>query len=124
MQKYTTKAITRLTGGQIELSERQASDRAACLRKVGDAVYEIMKPIEFKIGETFSYSDDIPRSLADCLIAEPATEVLAVVIEGDLEPTPVLGVDAPTQGEPTVVLGVESPGTDAPNKARGKAKKG
>ena len=42
-----------VNGGKVKLSKEQASDRKSCLKLVKGGVYEVVKPIQFKIGEKF-----------------------------------------------------------------------
>lgn len=67
MKTYTTTAAARIGTGILALSLQQASTRTHALRDLGDGQYEILQPVEFKVGETFGYDQEIPRVLAACL---------------------------------------------------------
>lgn len=67
MKTYTTIAAARIGTGILALSLQQASTRTHALRDLGDGRYEILQPVEFKVGETFGYDQEIPRVLAACL---------------------------------------------------------
>lgn len=67
MRTYTTIAAARIGTGILALSLQQASTRTHALRDLGDGQYEILQPVEFKVGETFGYDQEIPRVLAACL---------------------------------------------------------
>jgi len=67
MKTYTTIAAARIGTGILALSVQQASTRTHALRDLGDGRFEILQPVEFKVGETFGYDQEIPRVLAACL---------------------------------------------------------
>lgn len=67
VKTYTTIAIARIAQGTLALSPAQASARAHALKNVGEGLFEITSPVEFKVGETFGYDLDLPRVLASCL---------------------------------------------------------
>jgi len=53
MKKYTVTSKMSLEFGHIELTKEQVKDRVNCLEPLKDVpgVYNIIKPIEFKVGE-------------------------------------------------------------------------
>lgn len=51
MQKYKTTATIELFSGKVGLSEKQAAIRAARLKKVKQGVFEVVLPVQFKVGE-------------------------------------------------------------------------
>lgn len=65
-------AVITLHSGRVKLTEDQANRRASCLsndKKGGKAgVYNIEKPIQFKLGEVFGYDGEIPKSMLDEVI--------------------------------------------------------
>ncbi len=85
MNKYTIVAKTRLAAGVLELTETQAKTRLHNLklldrRTVGEIVlgrYEIVSPVEFKIGEIIGYEGDIPKVMADSMVDEAAEKKAA-----------------------------------------------
>lgn len=70
MKTYTTKTAITLTVGVLQLSAKQAADRAACLRELEDGTHEVTAPIHFKAGETFGHDLDLPKAIAQCVDEE------------------------------------------------------
>jgi len=71
MNKYEiTERSARFLSGKLELTEAQAKPRAHSLKRVkGEAgIYEIIEPVEFKVGEIIGFD------------GEPAKSLIAVVI--------------------------------------------
>ena len=64
--KYTATAIVNLPAGTVlGLSESQAASRMHALQPKGrKGVYLAMQPVQFKVGETFDYDGELPKSLA------------------------------------------------------------
>lgn len=53
----------RVFTGRVELTEAQAKERGHLLRESGaKGVYEVVKPIEFKVGEVFGYDGTLPKN--------------------------------------------------------------
>lgn len=70
MNKYiVTKTLT-LHHGIIALSKEQAAKRIHNLNHIKDDQYEIVVPVQFKIGETIGHDGEIPKVLADSLETE------------------------------------------------------
>lgn len=67
MKTYTTKTAITLTTGVLQLSAKQAADRAACLKELEDGTHEVIGPIHFKAGETFGHDLDLPKAIAQCV---------------------------------------------------------
>lgn len=74
MKTYTTKTAITLTVGVLQLSAKQAADRAACLRELEDGTHEVTAPIHFKAGETFGHDLDLPKAIAQCVDEEESEE--------------------------------------------------
>lgn len=65
MKKYITTAKSlRIQSGTVMLDENQAQARAHQLEALGNGIYRIVSPIEFKSGETIGYEGDVPPALA------------------------------------------------------------
>lgn len=98
MKKITTAAVVTVVSGQIELTAAQAKTRLAALgaaevNKSGAGVYIVLKPIQFKAGETFGYDGEVRK---DGILHDPEAEELARMgadqavearIRAELEPT-------------------------------------
>jgi len=67
MKTYTTILAARIGTGILALSVAQASVRRHALTSLGEGLYEITGPVEFKVGETFGYDQELPRCLVACL---------------------------------------------------------
>lgn len=70
MQKYHIAAVLTLHTGTLELSDAQYARRKHALKKVGKGKYEIVTPVQFKVGEVVGYEGDIPKALATVMIDE------------------------------------------------------
>lgn len=57
----------RLGEGVVSLTDEQAADRMHNLKKAGKGRYEILRPVEFKVGETLGYEGEVPKFLRDDL---------------------------------------------------------
>jgi len=67
--KYTIAIrAARLHSGVVLLTEAQAKPRAHNLTSLGKNRYEIIKPVEFKLGEEIGYEGDLPKAMATQLI--------------------------------------------------------
>lgn len=55
-----TKGVT-LHSGVLQLSAEQASARAYALRSLGDDLYLIEKPVQFKCGEEFGFDGEVTK---------------------------------------------------------------
>lgn len=51
-----TKAVT-IRSGVLVLSEEQAAKRAHCLKKGRGNQYEVIQPVQFKVGESFAIDE-------------------------------------------------------------------
>lgn len=67
--RYTTTAIVNLPAGVVlGLSESQAANRKHALEAKGrKGAYVTTQPVQFKVGESFEYEGDLPKSLARVL---------------------------------------------------------
>ncbi len=52
--EYTVIKTLALHAGEIGLSNEQAAPRMHNLKKIGDGLYSILSPVQFKIGEKIS----------------------------------------------------------------------
>ena len=67
MKEYIVKKTLDLFNGSIGLTEQQAAPRAGKLKKKRKGVYEIIAPIQFKVGEIILL-DIIPKALQFYLV--------------------------------------------------------
>lgn len=79
MKKITTAAVVTVVSGQIKLSAAQAKTRLSALATVdvkedGAGIYTVLKPIQFKAGETFGYDGEVRK---DGILRDPQAEELA-----------------------------------------------
>ena len=86
MDRYVAVAVCRIAAGKVVLSAEQARSRLHNLAALnagerGDGVYEIVKPIEFKRGETFGHSEPIPKAMAHLLATPDSAAGRAVIDE-------------------------------------------
>jgi hypothetical protein len=75
MLEYNTTGIVRINGGVIGLSEQQADARRACVRPVKEkaGLYDVIHPIEFKVGETIRL-DNPDKAMMQRLSLTPAEQ--------------------------------------------------
>ena len=65
MKNYeVTGRVAGIASGVVKLSDEQAASRIHNLKDLGKGEYEIVNPIEFKNGELFGYSGDLPKVMA------------------------------------------------------------
>jgi len=74
MQKFTIIQTATLHTGTLELSAAQHKGREHALKRVGKDRYEIISPVQFKVGEVISYEGDLPKALANVMIDEAAAK--------------------------------------------------
>jgi pyruvate/2-oxoglutarate dehydrogenase complex dihydrolipoamide acyltransferase (E2) component len=68
MKKYSiSKGVTLNPGTVLGLTDKQAASRAHALREVKKGVFEVLSPVQFKIGEVIGYEGDLPRVIATAL---------------------------------------------------------
>lgn len=67
MQRYITVGIVNIVSGILDLTPEQASSRQGSIVSLGDGLYEVTRPIQFKRGEIFGYDGDINRTLAELI---------------------------------------------------------
>ena len=73
--KYTITSVpVRLHSGVLELTKDQAHARRHNLKSLGKNRFEIVNPVEFKVGEVIGYEGDIPKALATVMIDEAAAK--------------------------------------------------
>jgi hypothetical protein len=75
MLEYNTTGTVRINGGVIGLSKKQADARRACVRPVKEkaGLYNVIRPIEFKVGETVRL-DNPDKALMQRLALTPAEQ--------------------------------------------------
>ena len=65
MKKYkVTGRAAKFSSGRVKLSVDQAASRIHNLKSLGDGVFEIVNPIEFKNGEVFGHDGEVPKVMA------------------------------------------------------------
>lgn len=66
MKKYTVIGIKAgINSGIARLSDSQASARSHALKILGDGLYEIISPVEFKRGEEFEWDGETNKVLLE-----------------------------------------------------------
>jgi len=64
MQRYIIIAtVAGFASGILELTSGQASARTHALKPLGDSLYEVTAPVQFKNGEVIGYDGEINKSL-------------------------------------------------------------
>lgn len=76
MKTYTTKSTVTIGQGKLGLNLAQASRCGSALADLGDGIFEILSPVQFKAGETFSHDMPIPKTIAHCLEEAEEPEAL------------------------------------------------
>lgn len=80
-----------LYAGILLLTKEQAMPRAHNLKEIGKGRYEVVKPVEFKIGETIGYEGDLPKGMANELLSDKArAEKAAAVAEAKAKSGPTV----------------------------------
>ncbi len=74
MKQYKSVEVTNLNNGCVELDEDQARRRIHNLKEVGKGIFEIVNPIQFKVGEKFGYDGEVNARLAQSLIKKEVEE--------------------------------------------------
>lgn len=83
--KVTAASVT-IRSGVIGLSEAQAKDRAHLLKALGDGLYELLSPTQFKRGEEFGYDGDTNKVLLQHIQeTDQESEAEEATTEGDGE---------------------------------------
>lgn len=70
MQRYTTKKTVCLYSGILDLTPQQASSRLHCMDDLGEGLYQIKAPVQFKAGEEIGYDGDLSKELAESVEAD------------------------------------------------------
>ena len=65
---YTTTEPVTLTGGILELDADQVRRRSLHIKKLEDGRFEIVKPVNFKAGETFGFDGDVPKAISKSMV--------------------------------------------------------
>lgn len=64
MQRYIVIAIMAgFNSGILELAPEQASSRSHALASLGEGLFEIREPVQFKRGEIVGYDGDVNKAL-------------------------------------------------------------
>lgn len=63
--KYTVSARSlQIHTGVLVLTAAQAGPRMHNLKDLGRSRYEVLRPVEFKLGEQIGYEGELPKTLA------------------------------------------------------------
>jgi hypothetical protein len=64
MERYEVVAPhVEIHTGILQLSKEQADARAHALDDLGEGLYQIRRPVQFKCGETFGYDGTVNKAL-------------------------------------------------------------
>lgn len=64
MKQYIVEEVVNFSEGTIlELSEKQHKDREQCLKKLGGNKYEVLKTVQFKIGEIIGLDGELDKGM-------------------------------------------------------------
>lgn len=113
--KYTVMAaITLHAGAQIIMSEAQALRRKHMVQHLGDNLYEVRLPVQFKAGEVIETDQELPKHMAALL--DPA----AVVREAKTQRQPrAPRAKAPAPGAATAPAPENAPDAPKPGDGNG-----
>ncbi|WP_020675282.1 hypothetical protein [Geopsychrobacter electrodiphilus] len=68
MERYRIKAASaNFHSGILQLNDQQASARQHALEDLGDGLYEIKQPVQFKRGEELGFDGDVSKLLLEQL---------------------------------------------------------
>ena len=82
MRKYQiVGSFIELHEGLVEVNESQAKRRSAMLAPVGNGIYRIDNPVQFKVGEVIGIDYDPPKSLIDFMMPLELPEPVRAVEE-------------------------------------------
>ncbi len=70
MNKYTVTHPITIQSGLLQLTPAQAKGRLHNLTEVASGLFEVVKPVCFKAGESIGYEGDLPKNLVEFVIAE------------------------------------------------------
>ena len=80
MRKYEIIGrFIELHEGVVEVTASQAKRRSASLAPIGDDLYRIDNPVQFKVGEVIGIDYDLPKSLIEFM--RPLDEISDAKIE-------------------------------------------
>jgi len=107
--RYVTTSVARFAAGTVlTLSKGQAAIRSHALKALGDGRYETTAPVEFKVGESFGYDGELPKSLASVIepvgkprtnaARKPATVVIVAADAADAADAAAPAGNEPGQG--------------------------
>ena len=64
MNKYTViNQVVNFNAGLLELEDGQSRPRAHKLQHIKGKTFEIVYPVQFKVGEVIGYEGELPRSI-------------------------------------------------------------
>jgi hypothetical protein len=75
MQRYTvTGHSVNIHSGILDLTHEQAASRLHSLTDLGDGLYEVLYPVQFKRGEEIGYDGEVNKNLLQSIesIDDPA----------------------------------------------------
>lgn len=79
MKAYrVTGPRARFFTGSLRLSEKQYESRRHCLKPLGEGIFEISTPVEFKQNEVVEYDGEVNKAFLQDITPVPETIVDAV----------------------------------------------
>jgi hypothetical protein len=74
MKRYQVSGfIVELHTGILELTPEQAASRVGSLADLGEGLYSVLEPVQFKRGEEIGYDGDVNKDMAEKITVAPAT---------------------------------------------------
>lgn len=64
MKEYKATSAVTISTGSVILNADQARRRTRNIKPLGDGIFEVINPIQFKSGETFSSDIEVNKSMA------------------------------------------------------------
>lgn len=69
MKNYVAKELVTLPAGSVvELTDKQAADRAPRMTRVSKGRYRLNEALQFKAGEAFGFDGDLPKTIANMVL--------------------------------------------------------
>lgn len=88
MIEYKALGRVKLFGGLVQLTEQQLRRRAHAVASTDEAgIYQILNTVEFKAGEVFGHSHELPKTMND----------IVEKVKGEPEPEPAVETVEPVK---------------------------
>lgn len=81
MQKYKVIAALSIGAGVVALTEKQAHTRRNSIKPLGEGLFEVIKPTQFKIGEELGIEGPVPKQLAQALELPKGSELKEIPVK-------------------------------------------